>query len=324
MKKITFLSVFACLAIASFAQTSPQDYTSDGTFTVPTGVNTITVEVVGAGGKGPNNGGGGGGGGGYAKGTFSVTPGSTLSITVGTTNGATSAITSLGIQATGGSNGSQLTSQPYMVGGGGTGGIGSGGNISNATGGDGGGGRWTYWGGGGGGAAGPNGNGSVGGTTINYAGVCSEQGGAGGNNGGFPGGSGGKGAGYNNGSCGSQNANPAIIGLNYGGAGGAGNGSGSPGTDGAKGFVRILWGLATGMESVTLTQVTTYPNPFTSTINVKNNRGNETYTLTNTVGEVIWNGKNINDQSFSQLQKGVYFLSITTYNNSYVQKLIKE
>jgi len=165
MKKITFLSVFACLAIASFAQTSPQDYTSDGTFTVPTGVNTITVEVVGAGG----------------------------------------------------------------------------------------------------------------------------------NNGGFPGGS-----------------------------GGAGNGSGSPGTDGAKGFVRILWGLATGMESVTLTQVTTYPNPFTSTINVKNNRGNETYTLTNTVGEVIWNGKNINDQSFSQLQKGVYFLSITTYNNSYVQKLIKE
>lgn len=58
-------------------------FTSSGPFTVPAGVTSITVELVGAGGNGASNGGGGGGGGGYARGTYTVNPGATLSIVVG-------------------------------------------------------------------------------------------------------------------------------------------------------------------------------------------------------------------------------------------------
>ena len=325
MKEVILSAVFALLTFAGFAQTSPQDYTVDSTFTVPVGVTSITVELVGAGGKGINNGGGGGGGGGYAKGVYTVTPGTTLSITVGSiSGGSTSAITSLGIQATGGANGISLTSQPYMVGGGGAGGIGSGGTISNFAGGNGGGGRWTYFGGGGGGAAGSNGNGIVGVSTINWTGSCNEPGGAGGASGGFPGGDGGKGAGYNNGSCTSQNINPAAIGVDHGGGGGAGNGNGSPGVDGAAGFVRISWGINTGIASTPTARTTTFPNPFTNKINVSNCTGTEHYTLVNVVGEIVWSGPDIDQQEFSSLSKGIYLLRIATDNIDLVQRIIKQ
>lgn len=66
-----------------------QTFTASGTFTVPYGVNTIDVFLVGGGGGGCSAiggyGGGGGGGGGYTKTykTIPVTPGSLIPITVG-------------------------------------------------------------------------------------------------------------------------------------------------------------------------------------------------------------------------------------------------
>ncbi len=64
-----------------------QSFTSSGTFSVPSGVSSVDVLVVaggGAGGKGNSQGGGGGGAGGliYRPG-FSVTPGGSVSVTVG-------------------------------------------------------------------------------------------------------------------------------------------------------------------------------------------------------------------------------------------------
>jgi len=64
-----------------------QSFTSSGTFSVPSGVSSVDVLVVaggGAGGKGSSQGGGGGGAGGliYRPG-FTVTPGGTVSVTVG-------------------------------------------------------------------------------------------------------------------------------------------------------------------------------------------------------------------------------------------------
>lgn len=53
--------------MAAMAQSGSQIFTSSGTFTVPDGINLVTIEVIGAGGEGGGNGGGGGGGGGYAK-----------------------------------------------------------------------------------------------------------------------------------------------------------------------------------------------------------------------------------------------------------------
>ncbi|MCF1749705.1 glycine-rich domain-containing protein [Mariniradius sediminis] len=70
-----------CVPIETINTTGP------GTYVVPAGVTTITVEVWGAGGRGgtrTNNGrGGGGGGGAYSRSTFFVTPGQSFSYNVG-------------------------------------------------------------------------------------------------------------------------------------------------------------------------------------------------------------------------------------------------
>jgi len=71
------------------AQTVTQTYNSSSTFTVPTGVTQINVEAWGGGGKGgsrvsSNGSAGGAGGGAYASSTFTVIPGATYTVTVGT------------------------------------------------------------------------------------------------------------------------------------------------------------------------------------------------------------------------------------------------
>ncbi len=72
-----------------WGQTSPQTFNSNGTFIIPAGVASITIEAWGGGGGGGgsssnNNGGSGGGGGGYTSRTFAVTPGQSIPYTVGT------------------------------------------------------------------------------------------------------------------------------------------------------------------------------------------------------------------------------------------------
>lgn len=99
---------------------------SSGTFVVPTNVTKITVEAWGGGGGGGNgyaytnssafifNGGGGGGAGGYAWNVFSVTPGGSYTVTVGSGGsagvaGGTSSFGAL-ISAGGGSPGGDASS----------------------------------------------------------------------------------------------------------------------------------------------------------------------------------------------------------------------
>jgi len=81
-----------------------QVFTADGTFTVPSGVNTIQIEAVGAGGPGgpaaplvPGGptaipGGGGGGSGAYQKVVLGVVSGATYAVTVGVSGGLTTTI----------------------------------------------------------------------------------------------------------------------------------------------------------------------------------------------------------------------------------------
>lgn len=232
MKKTLLMAAFGLSTTLSLAQEAT--FTSSGTWIVPTGVSIVEVTVVGAGGNGGINGSGGGGGGGYASGSFTVSPGATYNITVGT-GGSTVAtsVSGLSIMATPGV--SAVYSSSAI---GGLGGVGSGGSV-NFTGGKGGNGTYTYFGGGGGGAAGPSGNGSVGESTPPWAGVCLYPGGAGGVSGGSPAGDGGKGAGFTDVSC--SATNPATTGLNYGGGGGGGNGNGGLPSNGAGGYVRISW-----------------------------------------------------------------------------------
>ncbi|MBC5840681.1 hypothetical protein H8R23_04620, partial [Flavobacterium sp. F-380] len=85
LPKIHNLLIFFLLTLlsySSFGQT--QTFTSSGTFTVPTGVTSITVQAWGAGEDGKNDTNyGGGGGGAYAERTFNVTSGNVYTIAVG-------------------------------------------------------------------------------------------------------------------------------------------------------------------------------------------------------------------------------------------------
>ncbi len=247
----------ACLSVA--AQSGFQEFMTTGVFTVPPGVTQVFIEAVGAGGNGGFNGTGGGGGGGYASGVYAVTPLDIIYITVGTGGGgAATGTTHAGgfVSASGGENGVSVPNPE--IGGGGNGGTGSGGNISNFTGGKGGGGYYTYFGGGGGGAAGPAGNGSDGGNTIAWTGICLTPGGDGGLSGGAPGGNGGKGAGFIDAIC--SVSDPSAGGSTYGGGGGGGNGNGGGPGNGSGGYVKISWcavDVSTTLTDETITATAT-------------------------------------------------------------------
>lgn len=130
------------IATSGYSQHS-HIYASSGTFTytIPTGITAIFGQVCGAGGAGggsaSGNPGGCGGGGGYAEGWITgLTPGNTISITVGAggvgvsgTNGGNGGTSSIGafMSATGGNGavGGSAVGSP-----GGQGGLGSGGEVN--------------------------------------------------------------------------------------------------------------------------------------------------------------------------------------------------
>ncbi|MCX6312298.1 MAG: T9SS type A sorting domain-containing protein [Bacteroidetes bacterium] len=317
MKKVFTLLSVVLLSNSLFSQTGAQAFTASGMFTVPAGVTSITIQVVGGGGSGGGNGTGGGGGGGFSMGVYSVTPLSTFPVTIGTAGGTTS-VGAL-IQATGGGQGVSVPNP--QIGGGGAGGVGSGGTV-NFTGGIGGGGFYTYFGGGGGGAAGSTGNGGIGGNTIAWTGICQTPGGSAGIAGGAPGGDGGKGAGFTDVNC--NITNPSAGGVNYGGGGGGGNGNGGGPGVGANGYALITW-LTTGISTVVSNDnVLLVQNPFTDKIILNNANGNENFELMNSVGQLIWAGKNIEQNDFSGLIGGMYILKVQSQNSSQNIRLIKQ
>jgi len=67
-----------------------------------------------------------------------------------------------------------------------------------------------------------------------------------------------------------------------------------------------------------------YPNPFSNRIQLENTSGLENYELHNSLGQVIWIGKNIEQQDFSFLQNGIYFLNVSTQTGQQTFKLIKQ
>ena len=69
---------------------------------------------------------------------------------------------------------------------------------------------------------------------------------------------------------------------------------------------------------------TVYPNPFSEKIIFKNSTGAENYTLTNLFGQAIWSGKKIEQQDFSNLKSGLYFLTIIKDNERQTLNLVKE
>lgn len=126
----TFVGSFPAYGIGKNIQV----FTSSGTFTKPSGVDKVRVQVVGGGGDGGScnaaggsgEGGGGGGGGGYAMEYVDISATSTITVTVGAgstgSGGGTSSFSSF-LSATGGADGAG-------TGAAGAGGVGSGGDIN--------------------------------------------------------------------------------------------------------------------------------------------------------------------------------------------------
>jgi hypothetical protein len=122
--------------------TGIQTFTTSGTFTIPANVTSVKVTVVGGGGAGGSssengagysNGAAGGGGGGAAINYLtSLTPGNTLTVTVGGAGGTSSVAsgtqTISTVSATGGATGGASSNGSGGVGG--AGGVGSGGSIN--------------------------------------------------------------------------------------------------------------------------------------------------------------------------------------------------
>lgn len=200
--------------------------TATGSTTVPAGATRARAYAIGKGGDGAAVTtsayfSGGGGGGGCAWGEFAVTPGSSISVTIG-------ASTTVDYSAT-----TLLTANQGATPGGGAGGVGGSAskhvsvtNGGNATGGAGGSGTSAGNGGGGGSAGSPLGAGQVGGARSGGGGGIGGAGGAGLNattgKGGGGGGAGGAGA------AGTTNI------------GGAGGGAGGPANEGVGGQARTL------------------------------------------------------------------------------------
>lgn len=245
--------------LSTDARIKSQDFTSNATWVVPTGVTRIFALVVGGGGGGGGGAGfngssgisGGAGGGGGVLPVFSsiaVTPGETLTMNVGS-GGAGGPGAGLNTAGSGGSNG--VESSIYRSG---TlllqcaGGIGGAGSPSG--GGAGGGGDGSYFpsgmrvGGGSGGS--PQVSGAVG--TASFYG---SGGGAGWGGASAGGGGGGGGAGFGNGGAGgsgqvgTSGLPGSAGGTGAGGGGGSGGSSvgavGGTGGAGGGGLVRIIW-----------------------------------------------------------------------------------
>ena len=200
-----------------------QTFTSGGTFTVPAGVTSITVECWGAGGGGSTRSttgaGGGGGGGAYASSVIAVTAGTAYTVTVGSggaanTAGGSSSFDALVISSGGGGGTNNSTT------------AGSGGTAASSTG------TITYSGG----------NGANGTTNSGGGGGGAGSTGAGGNASGQTAGTGTALSGGDGGTGVSGNAN-GNNGNTYGGGGsGAVSTSGTmTGGSGANGLVKVSW-----------------------------------------------------------------------------------
>jgi hypothetical protein len=239
--KLAFTFVFLLSTFFGYSQTN-QPFTTSGSFTVPAGVTSITIEAWGAGGKGGSKAGngsgnqyGGGGGGAYSKKVLTVTPGLSYSVTVGSGNTTTvlggdswfsdravflaKGGKSVPDDTTTGASGALSSNCIGDT-------VFSGGNGANGTNTD---------GGGGGSSAGSVSNGV---STTNQTGAIAPTGSNGGN-----GGSGGSGSG--SGSNGISGQAP--------GGGGGGGGKGNNGGLGGDGKINIAWTCPTYTLSMPVT-----------------------------------------------------------------------
>jgi hypothetical protein len=236
-------------SIVTFYGQTTATFTSSGSFTVPCGVTSISVECWGGGGAGGGGdngstpGGSGGGGGGYVSNTLvGLTPGTVFAYTVGTGgNGGTGA----------GGNGGNSTFSTVIANGG-TGGATNGGAFGTG-------------GGGSGGTINTGGNGAAGAGTVGGGGGSSAGTGVSAN--GLPGVSTNGGtapAGGGNGGDGNVTNFDGLVGTAPGGGGGGGgqrSGGSESGGNGGGGQITITYtaSATSGCDPCSSIPITTFP-----------------------------------------------------------------
>ena len=79
-----------------------------------------------------------------------------------------------------------------------------------------------------------------------------------------------------------------------------------------------------GNEDENAFKMKIYPNPVTNTLYVETiGIENATYRIVNMIGQTVLRGSNINQIEVGELNKGVYFLEVSTENESVSRKFIK-
>jgi len=71
-------------------------------------------------------------------------------------------------------------------------------------------------------------------------------------------------------------------------------------------------------------KIKVFPNPFTDQLHIINAKELYQYQLVDVLGQIISEGENIEQEDFSDLKKGVYFLKVTSKSGKEIIKLIKE
>ncbi len=66
------------------------------------------------------------------------------------------------------------------------------------------------------------------------------------------------------------------------------------------------------------------PNPFSARIILHNTTGQENFALMNSMGQTLWVGHQVEQQDFSGLSAGIYFLRINSRHSSQTIRLVKE
>lgn len=316
------LAIFALLLLGLISNNNDiiaqtvELYENSGTFTVPNGVNQITIEAWGGGGAGGyatgnRSAGGGGAGGSYARSIISVTPNTSYTIVVaepkvsttttalnkGNSSYIIDASNVVILRAEGGNGGSSISS-------GNTNGSGGTGSTVNSIGQD------VYAGG-----DGATGNRS-----------SSTRGGAGGGGAGSEGpgndASGGTGGGPKNENGGSgasgltSNGYNGLDGLQYGGGGSGGkttDNSDYSGGSGAKGLIRISYTIVPLSATATTSPSCSGSNPGTGSINIIASGGTEPYTYK------LGNGNFQSSPLFTQLLSGTYSVTVKDASNTTFQ-----
>lgn len=69
--------------------------------------------------------------------------------------------------------------------------------------------------------------------------------------------------------------------------------------------------VPTGQPSLDAVALNAYPNPFSNRIFVNNAPINAVFSLTNAIGQVVFYGKNVEQEDFSALPTGAYFLRVS-------------